>query len=231
MKISYKNRLEMHFVNRQSSNIENIRTSMNHLVKKKHRPIKKDDEILNDTFREDRRQATSNTGHVWSWQIVCYYMYIRQNLKTKLKIHRENVHSGYMFKESIIFQNIFWKQEVNIIMSDVQGLTFYKDIKGWLFSTSHMRHMEKPADMNYFVSQKIYIKERDMVTISAKFYLLSKLFIIHKKCISNDQQKFKSQSQSYKKDTELKLIVLVNTARALFFFFFTVVQYTHILYM
>lgn len=57
-----------------------------------------------------------------------------------------------------------------------------------------MRHMEKPADMNYFVSQKIYIKERDMVTISAKFYLLSKLFIIHKKCISNDQQKFKSQS-------------------------------------
>lgn len=32
---------------------------------------------------------------------------VRENLKTKLKIHRENVYSGYMFKENIIFQNIF----------------------------------------------------------------------------------------------------------------------------
>lgn len=36
--------------------------------------------MLNDTFQEDKRQATSNTGHVWSWQIV-----LREKFKNKTR--------------------------------------------------------------------------------------------------------------------------------------------------
>lgn len=53
-------------------------------VKKKTRPIKKDDKLLNHTVREDRCKATGIIGHVWSQQIVCSL-----GKKTELEMHSE----------------------------------------------------------------------------------------------------------------------------------------------
>ena len=55
--------------------------------KKKPRTISMDVKMLNDTFWENGRFTTSNTGQVWSRQIVCTQKIFKN--KTKLEIYIE----------------------------------------------------------------------------------------------------------------------------------------------
>lgn len=100
----------MHSVIKKPNTITTFLTNMMTSSKKKRHQPKE----LNDTFRKDRRQTPSNTGHIWSRQL-----FFGDIPKTKLELHSECA-LKIQVKNIYIFRDIF-ENKTYVIVNHVEG--------------------------------------------------------------------------------------------------------------